>query len=142
VPLEKRLPQNAGGHATHGQAKPLTIDSMRRTIPEVLRQQWDVVAKQAASLSEEQFHTPTRCHPWDIKALLAHMWRALFRIPTALEAPEPPEARVDSVAYWTSYDPKTDAPQIAQHATKSAEDYRTGRDLAEDSMSSRLNASL
>jgi uncharacterized protein (TIGR03083 family) len=97
----------------------------------MLKEQCDAVGKEAASLSEEQFRAPTRCQPWDIKALFAHMWRDLFRIPTALEAPEPPEASVDAVTYWTSYDPKTDAPRIAQHASKTADDYKTGRDLVE-----------
>jgi len=57
------------------------------------------------TLTEDEFSTPTRCEPWDIKALVAHMWRDQLRIPTVLAAtPGPPEVDVDAVGYWTSYD--------------------------------------
>ena len=83
-------------------------------------------------LSEEQYALPTRCRPWDVKDLVAHVWRSLFRIPTALdEPPNDAPADTDAVTYWRSYDPADDSQLIAQHAHETAVEHATGRALAE-----------
>jgi uncharacterized protein (TIGR03083 family) len=98
----------------------------------------DVLAGECAAVSgvlldltEQEFTRPTRCPPWDVKDLLAHMWRALFRIPTALdEAPLGGPPNTDSVTYWRSYDPATDSAATAEHAHDTAIEYGSGRALA------------
>lgn len=81
-------------------------------------------------LSEDEFRKPTRCEPWDVKELTAHVWRSLFRIPTVLDDDPPDAADTDSVSYWRSYDVPTDAPMIADHARETAATYDTGHALA------------
>ena len=82
-------------------------------------------------LSEAQFALPTRCPPWDVKDLVAHMWRNLFRIPTALDGEPLDAADTDSVTYWRAYDPADDSPMIAQHAQETAAEHATGAKLAQ-----------
>lgn len=102
---------------------------MSDSIAAVLKAECDAVHAVAALLTDEEFSSASRCSPWDVKDLLAHMWRDLFRIPTALDAPEPSHADVDAVTYWTSYDPKTDAHRIAKHATETSAEYSTPAEL-------------
>jgi uncharacterized protein (TIGR03083 family) len=83
------------------------------------------------SLTEADFARPTRCEPWDVKELTAHLYRSLFRIPTVLDDEPPESADTDSVSYWRSYDVPTDAPVIAAHARETAGEYATGTELAE-----------
>lgn len=82
-----------------------------------------------AGLSEEQFARPTRCEPWDVKELAAHLWRSLYRIPVALDDEPPAAADTDGVTYWRSYDP-ADSPVIAENARETASTYETGGALA------------
>jgi uncharacterized protein (TIGR03083 family) len=102
---------------------------MQRPIKDVLKEETDAVFAMASGLSEPDFSIPTRCEPWDIKALLAHMWRDLYRIPEVLDKPPPSEPNNDAVRYWRSYDPEADAPRIAEHALETAQTYRTGAEL-------------
>jgi hypothetical protein len=101
-------------------------DASMRDLAETLKVECDAVASVASRLGEHEFGTQTACAPWDIKALPAHMWRDLFRIPKALEGPEPLTANVDAIGYWTAYDPRGDAPSIATHAMETAAEYDTG----------------
>lgn len=106
-----------------------TIEQMSGSIAAVLKAECAAIHSVVARLSDEEFSSATRCSPWDVKDLLAHMWRDLFRIPTALNAPEPSHADVDAVTYWTSYDPKSDAARIAKHATETSAEYSTPTEL-------------
>jgi uncharacterized protein (TIGR03083 family) len=81
-------------------------------------------------LSEEDFARPTRCPPWRVKELLAHMYRDVDRLGTALAAPSDSPAREDGVSYWRTYDPVADGPDIADRAKEIADGYATGADLA------------
>jgi uncharacterized protein (TIGR03083 family) len=99
-------------------------------VEDVLAQECERVSSVLQGLSEEQYRRPTRCEPWTVKDLVAHLWRALFRIPTALDGDEPSEADTDSVTYWRSYDPADDSEVIAQHARETAADYESGSALA------------
>jgi hypothetical protein len=58
----------------------------------VLKGECERVNHAILGLSERDFALPTRCAPWDVKALVAHMYRGLFRVPTALEAAPPASA--------------------------------------------------
>ncbi|MEU5871328.1 maleylpyruvate isomerase N-terminal domain-containing protein [Glycomyces sp. NPDC047369] len=46
------------------------------------------------------WHTPTRCTPWDAAALTAHITTALARLDPMLDAPEPPHATVTAAGYY------------------------------------------
>lgn len=99
-------------------------------VNEILEEECRRVSDLLQDLSEAEFRLPTRCPPWDVKELTAHVWRSLFRIPTVLDADPPAEADTDSVSYWRSYDVPTDAPVIADHARETAAEYETGGALA------------
>ena len=74
---------------------------------------------------------PTRCEPWNVKQLLAHMLRAVWRIPTAVEGETPDAADTDAVTYFTAYDPQGDAQRIADHAVEIAADFSSGTALVD-----------
>lgn len=99
-------------------------------VVDVLAEECRRVGELLLGLPEDDFARPTRCEPWDVKELTAHLYRSLFRIPTVLDADPPPAADTDSVTYWRSYDPPTDAPAIATHARATAAEYDTGSALA------------
>ena len=102
-------------------------------VTEILGAECDSFCAVALGLSEQQFGLPTRCPPWDVKDLVAHVWRSMFRIPTALDEPrldEPPDT--DAVTYWRSYDPADDSPMIAEHARETAENHPSGSALARE----------
>ena len=84
------------------------------------------------SLPERDFGLPTRCPPWDVKALLGHMWRGMDRLRTALAAPAPPEPDTDAVSYWRRYEKgrSADSASISRRAQEAAASFPTGRDLA------------
>jgi uncharacterized protein (TIGR03083 family) len=88
------------------------------------------VAALLRGLQENDFALPTRCRPWDVKDLAAHLYRSLLRIPTVLDAEPPESADTDSVTYWRSYDVPTDAPVIEAHARETASEYPSGHYLA------------
>lgn len=95
-----------------------------------LRQECEAVSAVVLSLAEEDFSRPTRCTAWNVKELLAHMYRDVDRINVALSEPGPSEPNADSVSYWRSYDPIADGPDIADRARELAAAHPTGRDLA------------
>ncbi len=86
-------------------------------------------AEVALALSEDAFTRPTRCPPWDVKALVGHLYRDVDRILEYRDrlagAPD-----TDSVSYWTSYDPRGDAADVSARAQQIADGYATGSDLA------------
>ncbi|MCU7723159.1 maleylpyruvate isomerase N-terminal domain-containing protein [Actinoplanes sp. KI2] len=53
-----------------------------------------------ASLPDSAWTSPTRCRPWDARALLAHVRVAVARVPQALAEPAPPAADVSALAYY------------------------------------------
>jgi uncharacterized protein (TIGR03083 family) len=81
-------------------------------------------------LDETSFALPTRCPPWDVKALLGHLYRDVDRILEYRDLPAgAPDA--DGISYWSRYDPVGDAPDISARASEIAAGYATGRDLAD-----------
>ena len=81
-------------------------------------------------LAEDDFALPTRCPPWDVKVLLAHMWRDVDRIEVSLLTPSPTAADTDAVGYWRAYDPVADAPEISARSLEIAGEFATGTELA------------
>jgi uncharacterized protein (TIGR03083 family) len=101
-------------------------------VVEVLAGECEAVSALLLSLGEDDLVRPTRCVPWSVKDLVAHMWRAMFRIPTALdERPIEGLPDTDSVTYWRSYDPLEDSPATTEHAQQTAAEHDTGRAMAE-----------
>jgi uncharacterized protein (TIGR03083 family) len=88
------------------------------------------VSKVVLGLPEEAFGQPTRCPPWDVKALLGHVWRDVDRILVYLAGPAPAAADATEVTYFRSYDPGADAPDISRRAQDVADEHGTGRALA------------
>ncbi len=97
---------------------------------DVLAAECGLVSEVVGGLSEDEFGLPTRCPPWDVKVLLAHMWRDMDRVRTALATAPPAEADTTAVTYWRSYDPVVDAPDISDRAREVAAGFATGAGLA------------
>jgi len=49
---------------------------------------------------EDDFERPTRCDPWTVRALVAHLLVAGNRLPAMLVEPEPSQARVSAAGYY------------------------------------------
>lgn len=99
----------------------------------------DVLAAECAGVSAvvlgfttEEFALPTRCHPWDVKALVGHRWRDMDRLRTGLAEPAPSTPDTDGVSYWRSYDPVAKGPEIADRSREVADRFQTGAELALD----------
>jgi len=97
---------------------------------ETLAEECEEISKAVLDLRDADFARPTRCTAWNVKELLAHIYRDVDRINTALASPAPAEATHDSVTYWRSYDPVDDGKDIADRAKELAGRYRTGSELA------------
>ena len=68
------------------------------------------------SLPGSAWASPTRCLPWDARALLAHVRMAVARVPQALAEPVPPAAEVSAVEYYRPderFSPATNADRVA-----------------------------
>ncbi len=76
----------------------------------------DVLAAESAraaevvlALDEEDFALPTRCPPWDVKALLGHLYRDVDRILAYRDQPAgAPDAT--GASYFGGFDPVANAP--------------------------------
>jgi uncharacterized protein (TIGR03083 family) len=100
---------------------------------DVLAAECRALAGAVRSLPEEDFARATRCPPWDVKALLAHVWRGVDRI--EVYTAEPASERIDSDAtayYRGGYDPVAEAPDVAARGLEVAGRFATGADLARD----------
>src|SRR5207248_4446228 len=93
---------------------------------ETLAAECGLVSGVVLELPEEDFLLPTRCAAWNVKELLAHMYRDVDRINAALAAPGPPVADTDAVSYWRAYDPSVDAAAIAGRAKDLAASFGWG----------------
>jgi uncharacterized protein (TIGR03083 family) len=102
----------------------------RPNVVDVLAKECEVVAGVSLGLEEEAFALPTRCPPWDVKALLGHMFRDVDRILAYREEPTAALPDTTSVSYWRSYDPVGDGPDIAARAIEVADGFASGAELA------------
>jgi uncharacterized protein (TIGR03083 family) len=80
-----------------------------------------LVAESAALVSglrdlpAERWAAPTRCVPWDVRELLAHVRVAVGRVTAALDAPAPERASVSAVDYYRPgerFSPATNADRV------------------------------
>ena len=74
-----------------------------------------------ASLTDAAWSRPTRCSPWDVRDLLAHVHVAVARVPGMLVAEPPDRAEVSAVDYYRPDARFSDATNAARIATAQAE---------------------
>jgi uncharacterized protein (TIGR03083 family) len=99
-------------------------------VSEILATECAAAGRVLLGLGEDAFGLPTRCPPWDVKALAGHLWRDVDRILVYTAEPAPADADSDAVAYYRSgYDPVADAPDVARRAMEVADRFATGADL-------------
>jgi uncharacterized protein (TIGR03083 family) len=99
-------------------------------VVDVLAAECEAVTTLLLDLDEHDFHRPTRCPPWDVRHLTAHLYRDFERIPIALAHPARQQPDTDRVGYWRSYDPATNQQRTQARAAAIAARYATGRRLA------------
>ena len=104
--------------------------TVRPDIVFVLAGECAQVSEVVLRLSEPQFALATRCPPWDVKGLVAHLWRDIDRIASFLTEPPAGERTSDAVTYFRSYDPVVEGPGIAQRSLEVAALFADGADLA------------
>ena len=95
-----------------------------------LREECELASQLVLGFSDEDFARPTRLPEWNVKQLLAHMYRVINRINMGLDEDAPPAADTDAVSYWRRYDPVTDSQETADRAKEIAAGFGTGAELA------------
>jgi uncharacterized protein (TIGR03083 family) len=104
-----------------------------RDVLDVLAAECGACAAVVTTLSEDDFDLPTRCPPWDVKALVGHIWRDVDRILVYTAEPAPEEADSDAIAYYRSGDdPAASAADVARRGFEAAARFATGHELARD----------
>jgi uncharacterized protein (TIGR03083 family) len=103
------------------------------TVREAFRVEADRLAEILLALDEAEFDAPTRCRPWTVRELTAHVRAATGRLLTMLAEQAPPRAEVDAAGYYgpAKFTPDTDATRIAG-ARREATEASSGRSLAVD----------
>ena len=86
-------------------------------------------AEVVLSLDEADFTRTTRCPPWDVKALVGHLYRDVDRILAYRDEPAG-EPDTTSITYWTRSDPRGGAADVSARARLIAEGYPSGAELA------------
>ena len=94
-----------------------------------LMREGTLAADAVRDLPEAEFGLPSRCQPWDVKALMAHLWRDVDRVAEFLDGPTPSEVDGDLITYWRVYDPKAEGPLISARTYEVADRFGTGADL-------------
>ncbi len=105
----------------------------RDRVLEALAAETERVAGAMADVSENDFDRPTRCPPWSVRDLLAHLLVASSRLPTMLVEPQPLEADVSAAGYYRSdrrFGRDATTARIAA-ATDDAAAFASGQALAE-----------
>ncbi|WP_180685830.1 maleylpyruvate isomerase N-terminal domain-containing protein [Streptomyces gossypiisoli] len=103
-------------------------------VVEALRLEASRLAQAMTGVSAAEWSLPTRCVPWNVSDLLAHIRVAIARLPSMLAAPAPPRAEVSAVEYYRPDDrfaPDTNAARIAL-AQDHAATQLNGAALADD----------
>jgi uncharacterized protein (TIGR03083 family) len=102
-------------------------------IVDILAAECAACAAVATTLSEDDFGLPTRCPPWDVKALVGHIWRDVDRILVYAAEPAPDAADSDALAYYgADYDAVASAPDVTRRGFEAAAAFATGHELARD----------
>ena len=83
-------------------------------------------------LSETAFAERTRCTEWNVKELLAHMYRDIDRIAAYLSVSAPANVTHDAASYFVAPGPSgsAHARMVAAWAWEIADRYASGHDLA------------
>ncbi|GIG93770.1 hypothetical protein Pma05_03430 [Plantactinospora mayteni] len=91
------------------------------------------LAEVLVGLTEPEFARPTRCPPWNVRELAAHVSTGAGRLVGMLAEPAPPRAEVDAAAYFgpAKFTPETDTARVDM-ARQEGAGFGSGRELAED----------
>jgi uncharacterized protein (TIGR03083 family) len=95
-----------------------------------LREECECISQAVLGLAEDQFQRSTRCTAWDVNGLLAHLFREVQRISTALAQPPAPRLDADAVSYWRRYDPAANARRTVERVRQVMAGYGGGAKLA------------
>ncbi|WP_328769335.1 maleylpyruvate isomerase N-terminal domain-containing protein [Streptomyces sp. NBC_00286] len=101
---------------------------------EAFRLEAGQLARAMTGVSAAEWRLPTRCAPWTVSDLLAHVRVVIAWLPGMLAAPAPTHAEVSAVEYYRSDDrfaPDTNAARIALAQDHAAEQL-SGAALADD----------
>jgi uncharacterized protein (TIGR03083 family) len=102
-------------------------------VVDILATECAACAAVATTLSEDDFGLPTRCPPWDVKALVGHIWRDVDRILVYAAGPAPDAADSDALAYYgADYDAVASAPDVTRRGFEAAAAFATGHELVQD----------
>ncbi|GLW30794.1 maleylpyruvate isomerase N-terminal domain-containing protein [Actinoplanes regularis] len=91
------------------------------------RDEADVLGHVASRWTEEQWTRPTRCAPWSVRELFAHVRVALAWLPGMLDAPAPAVADISAAAYYRPdhrFSPAADVARIRR-----AQEHAQGLDV-------------
>lgn len=101
---------------------------------EVFRLEAGELGRALAELPEPDWDLPTRCAPWRVRDLAAHVRMTIARLPDMLAAPAPARAEVDAAAYYRPdhrFGPEVNSTRISSARALAAE-RADGALLAED----------
>ena len=70
------------------------------TAYDAFREEAATLSAVLVSVSETEYDRPTRCTPWTVRALLAHIGMGADRILTMLAEPEPSTVDTDAAGYY------------------------------------------
>jgi len=93
------------------------------TACDVFRAEAQALTTATSQLTAQDAARPTRCRPWTVHELLAHVRIVIAWLPGMLAAPEPPTADVSAIAYYRSdqrFAPATNATRIDLARTHAA----------------------
>ncbi len=82
-----------------------------------------------ADLSDADFSKPTRCPPWDVRVLVAHVVRDIDQVANFLDAPAPDAATADAISYFSSYDPRAEGSRITASSIETADRFASPAEL-------------
>ncbi|MFF3845652.1 maleylpyruvate isomerase family mycothiol-dependent enzyme [Streptomyces sp. NPDC002328] len=103
-------------------------------VVEAFRLEAGQLARAMTGVSAAEWRLPTRCAPWTVSELLAHVRVVIAWLPGMLAAPAPPRAEVSAVEYYRPDDrfaPGTNAARIALAQDHAAEQL-SGAALADN----------
>ncbi|MFC4507692.1 MULTISPECIES: maleylpyruvate isomerase family mycothiol-dependent enzyme [Streptomyces] len=106
----------------------------RDRVVEAFRLEAGQLAQAMTEVSEAEWRLPTRCEPWKVSDLLAHVRMVIAWLPDMLTAPAPTRAEVSAAEYYRPDDrfaPETNAARIALAQAHAAEQL-SGTALVED----------
>jgi len=101
---------------------------------EAFRAEAERLTREMTGLSEEEWRRPTRCTPWNVGDLLAHVRVAIGRLPGMLAEQEPVRAEVSAVGYYRPdgrFSPDSNTARVAL-AQEVAAQLPSGAALVED----------